>query len=224
MEVLSQDEELILLRLIEELKQYLRLRRPLIEALEMAELLNVPQQLDELKTLVVQILLTQAEHGKRIAHLETLAGEQGMRLAQVEELAKDHSVRLARLEALGEDRSARLARLEALAEDRSARLTRVEQVAEEVREGAHKAKQEAREAKQIASGRDVRLVVEVSWGVGTDERERTHACAAILRRAGVDASGAATGRSATPEAIERARALGVLLALDGTLQNVETLA
>ncbi|MCX7992988.1 MAG: hypothetical protein N2651_04890, partial [Fimbriimonadales bacterium] len=71
--------------------------------------------------------------------------------------------------------------------------------------------------------REVWLVVEVSWGVGVDDVERAHARASILRRAGADAYGATMGRGAAPEAVERARELGILLALDGTVQNAEAL-
>lgn len=276
MEPLTHEEELIVLRLVEELKQHPRLRRPLIEALEMVELLGVPHQLDELKKIVEQILLKQQEYDQRLARVEQLAGE-------------------ARQEAHGAAQAAQEAKQVA---------QEAKQVALEAKQAALEAKQEAREAKQVAlevrervdrierdlgmvkgsveemhaakripavfgrylrklriydpqqfsalieeqfpslseeeqtevlhadwfvhgrvrrQEREVWLVVEVSWGVGVEDVERAHARATILQRAGVEAYGATMGRGAAPEAVERAQQLGVLLALDGTVQNADFL-
>ncbi|MCS7208798.1 MAG: hypothetical protein NZ874_04420 [Fimbriimonadales bacterium] len=332
MESLTREEELIVARLIEELKQHPRLRRPLIEALEMVELLGVPQQLNELKTIVEQILLKQQEYGQRLARVEQLAGEakqeaQGAAQAALEakqEAREAKQVALeakqAALEAKQEAREAKQAALEAKQEAREAKQVALEakqaaleakqeareakQVALEAKQAALEAKQEAREAKEIAlevrervdrverdlavvkgnveemhaakrmpavfgrylrklriydtqqfstfveeqfpllseeeqtellyadwfvqgrvrgQEREVWLVVEVSWGVGIDDVERAHARATILRRAGIEAYGATMGKGATPDAVERAQQLGVLLALDGTVQNAEAL-
>ncbi|MCS6919731.1 MAG: hypothetical protein NZM28_08170, partial [Fimbriimonadales bacterium] len=67
------------------------------------------------------------------------------------------------------------------------------------------------------------LVVEVSWGLGVADVERAHARATILRNAGVDAYGAVMGQSITRPARQRAQQLGVLVALDGRLYNLEPL-
>ncbi|MCX7925361.1 MAG: hypothetical protein N2554_06070 [Fimbriimonadales bacterium] len=332
METLTREEELIVSRLIEELKQHPRLRRPLIEALEMVGLLDVPQQLDELKKIVEQILLKQQEHDQRFARIEQKQEEHSERLARVEQLAQEAKqeageAKQAALEAnqeAGEAKQvaleAKQAALEAKQEAGEAKQAALEakQVAGEAKQAALEAKQEAGEAKQAALGakqesqeakqiaqdlreridrverdlaivkgnseelhaskrmpavfgrylrklriydtqqfglvveeqfpslsveeqtellyadwfvqgrvrgqeREVWLVVEVSWGVGIDDVERAHARATILRRAGADAYGVAMGRGAAPEAVERAQQLGVILALDGTIQNAQVL-
>lgn len=72
-------------------------------------------------------------------------------------------------------------------------------------------------------GRPIWLVVEVSWGVGIADVERAHARAAILRQAGADAYGAVMGQTITRAARQRAQQLGVIVALDGKLYNLEVL-
>ncbi|MCS7300157.1 MAG: hypothetical protein NZ556_01190 [Fimbriimonadales bacterium] len=269
METLTREEELIILRLIQELKQHPRLRRPLIEALEMVGLLDAPHQLDELKSIVERILQKQQEHSERLARIE-------QRQEEHTALLQEHSERLARVEQLAEEakQEAREAKQEAreakgIALEVRERVDRIERdlaILKGNSEEMHAAKRmpavlgrylrklriydtqqfgllveeqfpslsveeqtELLYADWFVQGRvrgqerEVWLVVEVSWGVGVDDVERAHARAAILRQAGVEAYGAAMGRGAAPEAVARAQQLGVLLALDGALQNAETL-
>jgi DNA repair exonuclease SbcCD ATPase subunit len=275
METLTPEEELIVSRLIEELKQHPRLRRPLIEALGMVELLDTPQQLDQLKTLVEQILQKQVEHDARLAHIEQELGVVKQEVQEVKQEAREakqvaYEAKQAALEAKREAGEAKQVAYEAkqAALDVRERVDRIERdmgILKGNSEELHAAKRlpgvfgkylrklrvydthqfgliaedlfslsdedysELLRADWFAQGRvsgaerEVWLVIEASWGVGIDDVERAHARAAILRQAGVDAYGVAMGRGAAPEAIERARELGVLLALDGSIQNAELL-
>lgn len=268
MESTTHEEDLILLRLTEELKRHPRLRRPLIEALQMVELLDVPQQMDQLKTLVEQILQTQVEHAARLDRVERAVDE----VKQVAQEAKAEAQE-AKIEAQQAKIEAQEAKTEAQEAKRIAlevreRVDRIERdvaILKGNSEELHAAKRMPgvfgrylrqlriydthqfgliienmldlndedysellradwfAQGKVSGLGREVWLVVEASWGVGVDDVERAHARAAILKRTGMEVYGVAMGRGAAPEAIERARELGVLLALDSAVQNAELL-
>ncbi|GIV07096.1 MAG: hypothetical protein KatS3mg017_0298 [Fimbriimonadales bacterium] len=261
MESTTHEEDLILLRLTEELKQHPRLRRPLIEALQMVELLDVPQQMDQLKTLVEQILQTQVEHAARLDRVERAVDE--VKQVAQEAKAEAQEAKMEAQEAKTEAREAK--RIAVEVRERVDRIERDVAILKGNSEELHADKRMPgvfgrylrqlriydthqfgriienmldlndedysellradwfAQGKVSGLGREVWLVVEVPWGVGVDDVERAHARAAIFKRTGMEVYGVAMGRGAAPETIERARALGVLLALDGAVQNAELL-
>jgi archaellum component FlaC len=118
----SPEEEQALERSIEALRQFPRLRRAMIEALQMEELFAVPERLDRLTEVVQQILA---------------------RLDAVEKVA--HEAKRAAEEAKQEAQEAKQAAQEAKQEAQEAK-----QAAQEAKQEAQEAKQAAQEAKQIA--------------------------------------------------------------------------
>ena len=64
---------------------------------------------------------------------------------------------------------------------------------------------------------EVYLVVEVSWGVGISDVERTARRARLLARAGVATMPVVSGNGITPEAVDRCREMQVWQLIDGRI-------
>lgn len=226
METLTPEEGLVLTRLIEELKQYPRLRLALLEALQLTALLEMPAQLDELKKIVEQIVQRQDEQGRTLQSHSQILHEHGERLDRIE---KDVSVLKGRSEEMDARKRIPSVFGRLLRKIRIYDPEQLSPIVEEQFELSEDDFVELLSADLFVSGqlkrdgRSVWLVVEVSWGVGVKDVERAHARAAILRGAGVDAYGSVMGQTITRTARQRAQQLGVLVALDGQLYNTEVL-
>lgn len=70
-----------------------------------------------------------------------------------------------------------------------------------------------------STGQEAYLVVEVSWGVGTEDVERAHRRAGRLQKATGLALAAVAGVSILPEARQLAETLGVIRVTDGVLEG-----
>ncbi|GIV04635.1 MAG: hypothetical protein KatS3mg016_0210 [Fimbriimonadales bacterium] len=286
----SPEEEQALERSIEALRRFPRLRRAMIEALQMEELFAVPERLDRLTEVVQQILVRldavekvaheakQEAHEAKQAALEAKQEAHEAKQAALEAKQEAHEAKQAALEAKQEAHEAKQAALEAKQEAREAkqialevrdrvdkmehRLTKVEQSVAELKGDSEELKARRRipsvlgrhfkilriydseqlypligetlvldeedatellyadlfvQAQTKMTRQEYWLVIEVSWGVGVGDVNRAHERAAILQKHGYSAMGVAMGRTVTREAERRAKALGVLIARDGTL-------
>lgn len=75
--------------------------------------------------------------------------------------------------------------------------------------------EDLRLADVVAEGREVRVVVEVSWTVGREDVERARRRADLLARLGVPTVAVAAGCEASEDVLEEARGVGVWVLLDG---------